>query len=196
MPDPWVLPSSLTSRPSLSSDNVGVFSRRFNMVQSRESLSTGVPPFIRSHLRCGLQSPVNVKVCSVIGSLPYFTMFCIGHVNIEAENGEFVWTCARLWHHPVHWGFMKERHRDMNQWRRAWWWCRLKELSVENDANEKFSSDPSPLASDCFIVSVLHDDGLIYVGVSNPWQVRGRDIEWSCLYQMKVRQLVGVVMIG
>ena len=44
----------------------------------------------------------------------------------------------------------------------------MKELSVENDANEKFSSDPSPLASDCFIVSVLHDDGLIYVGVSNP----------------------------
>ena len=53
---------------ALSSDNVGVFSRRFNMVQSRESLSTGEPPLIRSHLGCGLQSPVNVKVCSVIGS--------------------------------------------------------------------------------------------------------------------------------
>lgn len=41
-------------------------------------------------------------------------------------------------------------------------------LSVENDGNEKFSSDSFPLASDCFIVSVLHDDGLICVGVSNP----------------------------
>ena len=30
---------------------------------------------------------------------------------------------------------------------------------------------------DCFIVSVLHDDGLMYFGVSNPWQVCGRKIE-------------------
>ena len=109
----------------------------------------------------------------------------IGLDNTNKSSG--LWVYLRL----------QRIHGDRaSQWRRAWWWCRLKELSVENDANENFSSDPSPLASDCFIVSVLHDDGLIYVGFSNPWQVRGRNIEWSCLYQMKVRQLVGVVMVG
>ena len=77
----------------------------------------------------------------------------IGLDNTNKSSG--LWVYLRL----------QRIHGDRaSQWRRAWWWCRLKELSIENDANENFSSDPSPLASDCFIVSVLHDDGLMYFG--------------------------------